>query len=88
MLITKREEVTKQGFCLKYSEGNSVLGEVSSYKNLFSQVGGVGVSAYLSMIMRRREWVLINFFCLWDGRLFEVGANSRLGAYSNKYGIL
>ena len=23
----------------------------------------------------------------WGGRLFEVGANSRLGAYSNKYGI-
>ena len=22
-----------------------------------------------------------------DGRLFEVGANSRFGAYSNKYGI-
>ena len=22
------------------------------------------------------------------GRLFEVGANSRLGAYSNKYGIV
>ena len=22
-----------------------------------------------------------------DGRLFELGANSRLGAYSNKYGI-
>ena len=22
-----------------------------------------------------------------DGRLFEVGANSRLGAYSNKYRI-
>ena len=22
----------------------------------------------------------------WGGRLFEVGANSRLGAYSNKYG--
>ena len=34
-----------------------------------------------------RGWALINFFCLWDGRLFEVGANSRLGAYSNKYGI-
>ena len=46
------------------------------------------MSAYLSMIMRRREWALINFFCLWDGRLFDVGANSRLGAYSNKYGIL
>ena len=22
-------------------------------------------------------WVLINFFCLWDGRLFEVGTTSR-----------
>ena len=30
-----------------------------------------------------RGWGLINFF--W--RLFKVGANSRLGAYSNKYGI-
>ena len=35
-----------------------------------------------------RGWALINFFCLQDGRLFEVGANSRLGTYSNKYGIL
>ena len=33
-----------------------------------------------------RGWALIQFFCLRDGRLFEVGANSRLGAYSNKYG--
>ena len=32
-------------------------------------------------------WVLINFFCLSDGCLFEVGANSWLGAYSNKYSI-
>ena len=31
-----------------------------------------------------RGWALINFFCLRDGRLIEVGANSRLGAYSNK----
>ena len=28
---------------------------------------------------------LLIFFCLWDGRSFEVGANSKLGAYSNKY---
>ena len=35
-----------------------------------------------------RGWALINFFCLQDGRLFEVGANSRLGAYSNKYGSI
>ena len=33
-----------------------------------------------------RGWALIIFFYLQDGRLFEVGANSRLGAYSNKYG--
>ena len=35
-----------------------------------------------------RGWALINFFCLLDGHLFEVGANSRLGAYSHKYGTL
>ena len=34
-----------------------------------------------------RGWALLNFFCLQDGRLFEAGANSRLGAYYNKYGI-
>ena len=34
-----------------------------------------------------RGWALINVFCLWHGRLFEAGANSRLGDYSNKYGI-
>ena len=31
-----------------------------------------------------RGWALINFFSLSDGCLFEVSANSRLGAYSNK----
>ena len=47
----------------------------------------------MSLIGRRRGWALIrgwapiNFFGLKDGRLFEVGANSRLGAYLNKYGI-
>ena len=49
-----------------------------------------GLGAYLSLSLRGRElewgWALIKFFCLQDGRLFEVGANSRLGAYSNKYG--
>ena len=29
---------------------------------------------------------LLTFFCLKDGCLFEVGANSKLGAYSNNYG--
>ena len=41
--------------------------------------GGVGVALI-------RGWALMKFFCLQDGRLFEVGANSRLGAFSNKYG--
>ena len=48
------------------------------------------MGAYLSLSLRGRElgwgWALINFFCLQDRLLFEVGANSRLGAYSNKYG--
>ena len=54
---------------VKYSEENSVLGE-DSYYNLFTQKGGVGVSAYLSLIGRKkgwaliRGWALINFFCL------------------------
>ena len=47
-----------------------------------------GVGAYLSLSLRGRElgcgWALIKFFCLQDGRLFEMGANSSLGAYSNK----
>ena len=43
-------------------------------------MGGVGVSAYLSLILRRRV-----------GRLFEAGrlltfSAFRMGAYSNKYG--
>ena len=55
-------------------------------------VGGTRkrVGAYLSLSLRGSEvgwgWTLIKFFCLQDGCLFEVGANSRLGAYSNKYG--
>ena len=39
----------------------------------------MGVVAYLSLSGSGRE-------VGWGGRLFEVGASSRLGAYSNKYG--
>ena len=56
----------------------------------------MAVGIYLSLSLRGREvgkrwalirgWALIKFFCLQDGRLFKVGANARLGAYSNKYG--
>ena len=51
------------------------------------------MSANLSLIGARRGWALIpgwaliNLFCFYGGRLFEVGANSRLGAYSNKYSM-
>ena len=31
-------------------------------------------------------WVIVGGGRGWGGHLFEVGANSRLGAYSNKYG--
>ena len=56
-----------------------------------------GVGVYLNFSLRGRAvvwgwalirgWALIKFFCLQDGRLFEVGTNSRLGAYLNKYSI-
>ena len=64
MLITKSEDVTKQGFCT-IPEENSVFGRVSYYLLLEFLWEGVG----------------------WGGRLFKVGANLRLGAYSNKYGM-
>ena len=47
-------------------------------------MGGGGGGVGLAFV---RGWALINFFCLKNGRLFEVGANSRSGFYSNKYGI-
>ena len=31
------------------------------------------------------RWALINFGGFQGGRLFEVGAYSKVGAYSNKY---
>ena len=86
---------------MKCSEENFVFEQVC-YKYAMSfewemKGGLVGVGAYLTLSLSAREvgwgwalirgWALINFFCLQDGRLFEVDANSRLGAYSNKYGM-
>ena len=42
-------------------------------------VEGVGFSLI-------QEWTLINFLGFQVGRLFEVGAYSKVGALSNKYG--
>ena len=53
----------------------------SAYSILGGGGGGVGVVAYLRVSGSGRE-------VEWGERLFEVGANSRLGAYPNKYGML
>ena len=56
---------------VKYSKENSVFGRVFYYILLEFLWEGVGWGGRL----------------FEAGRLLEVGANSRLGAYSNKYGI-
>ena len=76
MLIKKREEVTKQGFCKilwrKLPPRWSLLLVLIQFQ-------------FQSHCHSRRRW-------RWGGgRLlsfsaFRMGANSRLGAYSNKYG--
>ena len=62
------------------SSGKSLI----STDSIFVGCEGKGVGWGWALI---RGWALINFFCLSGGRLFEMGAHSRLGAYSNKYGI-
>ena len=62
MVITKLEDVTKQGFCKNLSRKLRLRGSLLSVRNQFFfgwevKWGGVGLGAY-----------------------------SRLGAYSNKYG--
>ena len=98
MVIIKREDVTKQGFCLILWRKLRLPEVFISTYFCFFWVGGTRkrVGAYLSFSLRGREvgwrwalirgWALIKFFCPQDGRLFEVDANSRLGAYSNKNG--
>ena len=80
MLITKRDEVTKQGFCKTLWKKLRLVTRVLvliqfQFQFIATQVSGVGVGAYLSLIGRRRggvgvgwalirSWALINFFCL------------------------
>ena len=45
------------------------------------------MSAYLSLIWRRRGGRLLEAGRLLTFSAFRMGAYSRLGAYSNKYGI-
>ena len=80
MVITKLEDVTRQGLKKTPSSGKSLI-------NTYSFLGvGVEVVAYLSLSGSGRE-VGRGGHLFEAGRLFEVGANSMLGAYSNKYGI-
>ena len=94
MVITKRQDVNDQ-----YSEENFVFGEVLLvlvHLWGWKGEGGGGVGFCCGRLFEVewkgegvepiQGWALINFFCLWDGRLLEVVTNSRLGAYSNKYG--
>ena len=76
MVITTSKDVTKQGFC-KGSEENSVFGRVSYYLLLEFLWEGVGWGGCLFEAGR-----LLTFSA------FRMGANSRLGAYLNKYSIL
>ena len=52
-----------------------------NFNLIVTQVGGVGMGAYLSLIGGRKG-VEVGM-----GAYSRLGANSRLGAYSNKYGM-
>ena len=60
-----------------------ILQQTINSKNKTRREGKGGGVGWASI----RGWALINFFCLKDGRLFEMGANLRLRDYSNKYGM-
>ena len=70
MVITKREDVTKQGFC-------KLL--LLWRKHLLR--GSLFILVLIQSISLSPKWVGWGWGLT---RLFEVGANSRLGAYSNK----
>ena len=89
MVTTKREDVTKQGFCKIFWWKICLRGSLS----IFCGVGaGRGVGWEWALI-----WVWLGIgerrggvgWALTRGLTFSairMGANSRLGAYSNKYG--
>ena len=79
MVIAKREDVTKQGFCQILSRKLRLRG--SLLLELIQFLGdGVGVGALLSLSGIRRE-------VAWGGRIFQAGrlltfSAFRMGAYS------
>ena len=83
--MTKRDDETKEGFCKIPWRKLRLRGSLLIVLIQFFYGGRGNEEGWGWALIR--GWALINFFCLWDGRLFEVGANLRLGAFSNKYGI-
>ena len=86
MPVTNREKVTKQGLCkilrrtLRLGVSLLLVLFNFNFNLIITQVGGVGVGAYLSLIERERGW---------SGRLFEAGrlltfSGFRMSAYSRK----
>ena len=79
MIMTKREDVTKQGSCKILQRKLRPRGSLLLVLIHFLE-GGVGVVAYLSLSRSGRE-------VGWGGRLFEAGhlltfSAFRMGAYS------
>ena len=90
MPVTKREEVTKKGFCKILRRTLRLWGSLLlvlfqfQFQSHYHSSGWVGVGAYLSLIRKGRGW---------GGRLFEAGrlwtfSAFRMGVYSNKYSTL
>ena len=90
MLITKREEVTKKGFCKILRRKLRLRGSLLYILVLIYSSGWGGGGHLFESHWEEVGWV-------WGGRLFEtgclltfsafrLGAYSRLCAYSNKYG--
>ena len=80
MVMTKREDVTKQGSCKILCRKLRLRGSLLLVLIQFRAGGGVGVVAYLSLSGSGRE-------VGWSGRLFEAGrlltfSAFTMGAYS------
>ena len=53
---------------------------------MFLGLGARSRAALIIFFFWHSRWALINFLDFQGWRLFEVGAYSRVGAFSNKYG--
>ena len=84
MLITKSEDVTKQGFC-KYSEENSVFGRVSYYLLLEFLWEGVGWGARLFEAGRLSTFSAFRMDAYWRWALIRGWALNRINTVNGKH---